>query len=124
MRRRLRCKAALGPCLVRMSNKSNASKPSLSSSVLRSTPAWLALAIAVAACGKKGAEGIEECDKYFKSVETCANEDEKGALKQGADLEKEAWAELGSEEVKTACVERAKYAKDRCDVGPEGVAPC
>jgi hypothetical protein len=102
-----------------MSNKLTNTK-----SLLTSSFALVVTFGLLAACGKRGSKGVEECDTYFKTVETCANEDEKGALKLAADTERDAWEHLGAEEVKAACVERAKFAKDRCDVGPEGVAPC
>jgi hypothetical protein len=107
-----------------INSKSSKRRP-LSSSVTRSLPFWLLCSVGLlAACGKKGSKGIEECDKYFKTVESCANEDEKSSLKSAADIERDAWEHLGAEEVKASCVERAKYVKERCDVGPDGVAAC
>lgn len=76
------------------------------------------------ACGKRGFEGVAECDAYFKAVDQCENTNEKGALESAANLEKEAWQYLGSDEVKKSCVERHDFVKDRCAVGPEGVAAC
>ncbi|MBI4956441.1 MAG: hypothetical protein HY908_30770 [Myxococcales bacterium] len=81
-------------------------------------------ALAALACGKKGADGIAECDAYFKTIEGCANADEKSTLQMAANLEKDGWKHLDREKVKEACVERGKYAKDRCDVGPEGIPDC
>lgn len=82
------------------------------------------LALAIGGCGKKGAEGIPECDTYFKAVESCGNPDEKGSLQAEANMNKDSWKQMGTEAVKAACVKRGDYVKDRCDVGPAGVAEC
>ncbi|MFO0616943.1 MAG: hypothetical protein U0414_30390 [Polyangiaceae bacterium] len=82
------------------------------------------LGILVAACGKRGAEGVPECDEYFKTVDTCKNESEKSSLKAEADLSKSAWQYLGQDKVKTACAEANTRVKERCDAGPDGVAEC
>ena len=82
------------------------------------------LAVTALACGKRGAEGIPECDAYFKTIDGCANTDEKGMLQSASNLEKDAWKRLNGDAVKAACIERDKYAKDRCDVGPAGVPEC
>ena len=84
----------------------------------------LATAIAAPACGKKGADGIPECDAYFKTIASCQNASEKSSLELASNLEKDAWKHLDREKIKEACVERGKYATDRCDVGWEGVADC
>jgi hypothetical protein len=91
---------------------------------IHSLPVWLLGSVALLACGKRGSDGVPECDAYFKSVDSCGNDGEKATLKAAADMEKDAWKYLGSDEVKTACVERTKYVKERCDVGPEGVQAC
>lgn len=75
-------------------------------------------------CGKRGFEGVAECDAYFEAVEECGNTSEKGALETAANLEKEGWKYLGSDEVKKSCTERHDFVKDRCAVGPEGVDAC
>ncbi len=76
------------------------------------------------ACKKRGFEGVEECEAYFKTVETCGNTSEKSTLEMALDLEKQAWEQLGSDEVKKQCSDRRDYAKDRCDVGPDDVKEC
>jgi hypothetical protein len=73
---------------------------------------------------KRGYEGVPECDDYFKAIDSCGNDGEKETLKSASNLEKEGWKYLGSDAVKDQCVERAKYVKERCDVGPEGVKAC
>jgi hypothetical protein len=82
------------------------------------------LAVTVAACGKRGFEGVAECDEYFKTVDTCKNDGEKSGLQAAVNLEKEGWKYLGQDKVKASCVERNTYAKERCDAGPDGIAEC
>lgn len=83
---------------------------------------WVGL-LALAGC-KRGFEGVAECDAYFKAVDSCANTDEKGTLQAAMGLEKDAWKYLSRDDAKKQCVERKKFAEERCDVGPKGVAEC
>lgn len=83
-----------------------------------------ALAVAVIACGKRGPEGVAECDDYFKAVDSCKNAAEKDSLKSEADSNKESWKLLAQDKVKESCIARGNYAKERCDAGPDGVPEC
>lgn len=99
----------------------------LKRTILRGITSVLAVAVlglTAAACGKRGPEGVAECDDYFKAVDSCKNAAEKDSLKAEADSNKENWKLLAQDKVKESCVTRGNYVKERCDAGPDGVPEC
>lgn len=83
-----------------------------------------AVGVLVAACGKKGPDGIAECDDFVKSVDTCKNPNAKDGYKAEVDGFKDQFKNVAQDKVKEHCTTRGAYWKEQCDSGPDGVAEC
>lgn len=83
-----------------------------------------AVGVVIAACGKKGPDGIAECDDFVKSVDTCKNAAAKDGYKAEVDGFKEQFKSVAQDKVKEHCTTRGSYWKEQCDAGPDGVPEC